>query len=68
MGLLSSMKEEMCLQMTDTGEVLLTDCALQWLRVETAMQLQPTIGPVDLGAQVTLQGTGSCCLREAHSD
>ena len=57
----------MCLQEAGEGEVLVADCTLQWLRVETAMQLQPTLGPVGLAALLTLQGTGSCCLGEAHN-
>ena len=66
-GLVSSVNE-MCLQMTGAREVLVADCTLQWLRVDTAMQLQPTLGPVGPAALLTLQETGCCCLGEAHSD
>ena len=58
----------MSLQFTGAGEVLVADSALQWLRMEAAMLLQSTLGPVGLAALLTLQATSSCCLGDAHAE
>ena len=67
MRLLSSV-DEMSLQCTGGGEVLVADSALQWLRVETAMLLQSTLGPIGLAALLTLRATSICCLGDAHAE
>ena len=57
-----------CLSNALALEVLVADSALQGLRVETAMLLQSTLGPVGLAALLTLQATTSCCLGDAHAE